>query len=1095
MGHLKQQLSAIAVAALVAGCASTPPGGRAPRGDRNLVTQEQLLEQNFQSAYDAVEALHSNWLRARGPDSFQSPTEVLVYLDNVKLGDVSTLRTIHPRTIREIRHFDGNEATARWGIGHGAGVIFLTSFPGTVTSSPPEVIQAGRAVDAQPQVVAEGFVLASSRGSAPLVASATDYPGVIRALGDLRTDIGRVSGIEPVLSMDGMPAARQVVLVGTLGRSPLIDRLVSEGKLSADGVAGRWETFVRQVVRNPAPGIDQALVIAGSDKRGTIYGIYDLSSRIGVSPWYWWADVPVRHQAELIIPAARHSLGEPAVKYRGIFINDEAPAFSGWTKEKFGGVNHQVYSKMFELILRMTGNYLWPAMWGNAFADDDSLNAKLADEYGIVMGTSHHEPMTRAQQEWRRYGKGPWNYEQNDSTLREFWRKGIQRMAQRENIVTLGMRGDGDMPMTEGSNISLLEKIVAEQRRIIGEVTGRELPKTPQLWALYKEVQDYYDKGMRTPEDVTLLFADDNWGNIRRLPAAADRGRPGGFGVYYHFDYVGGPRNYKWINTNPIARVWEQMHLASEYGANRIWIVNVGDLKPMEFPTQFFLDYAWNPAKWPADRLPEYTRRWAEQQFGPAHAEEIAELITKYAMYNGRRKPELLGPETFSLTNYREAERIVADWDSLGARAERLNRLMPAQYRDAYYELVLHPVQASANLNALYVTAARNREYAQQGRAAANDLADSTRKLFDRDAEISRYYNRELAGGKWSHMMDQTHIGYTYWQEPPRNVMPRVDVIQVPVPAELGVAWEGQPTVGGPGQGGRPPGEFGRARELAFPEFDPYQKQRYFLDLFNRGQTSFDYGVQTGQPWLLVSSPAGRIDKERRLWVSVDWSRAPSGTSRVPVTVSGPGARKVVIQAVVKNPPSPRPEEVAGFVESNGYVSMEAEHYSRAVAPAPIQWLRIPDLGRTLSGMTAQPATAASQPPGGDGGSARLEYRMFLFDSGAVTVRAYLSPTLNFTGRREGLRYAASFDDGAPQVVDIAADTGVKAWDQLVADNVSSTTTNHHLARPGEHVLKFWLVDPGVVLQKLVVDAGGVKPSYLGPPESFRGPKKAVAAR
>jgi hypothetical protein len=953
-------------------------------------------------------------------------------------------------------------------------------------ASPPDVVQSGSALEAS-RSPAEEFILASAGRSVPLVASAQDYPGVIRALGDLRADVGRVTGTEPSLSTDARLAARQIVLVGTLGKSPLIDRLVSEGKLSADGVAGRWETFVRQVVRNPAPGIDQALVIAGSDKRGTIYGIYDLSSQIGVSPWYWWADVPVRHQSELIIPAVRHSLGEPAVKYRGIFINDEAPAFSGWAKEKFGGVNHQVYSKMFELILRMKGNYLWPAMWGNAFADDDSLNAKLADEYGIVMGTSHHEPMTRAQQEWRRYGKGPWNYEQNDSTLRDFWRKGIQRMGSRANIVTLGMRGDGDMPMTEGSNISLLERIVADQRRIIGEVTGRDPSKTPQLWALYKEVQDYYDKGMRAPDDVTLLFADDNWGNIRRLPAAQDRGRPGGFGVYYHFDYVGGPRNYKWINTNPVARVWEQMHLANEYGANRIWIANVGDLKPMEFPTQFFLDYAWNPAEWPAERLPEYTRLWAQQQFGPAHAAEIADLLTKYSMYNGRRKPELLAPETFSLTSYREAERVVAEWDSLAARAERLNKVMPAEYRDAYYELVLHPVQASANLNSLYVTAARNRQYAQQGRAATNDLADSTRKLFDRDAEISRYYNKELAGGKWSHMMDQTHIGYTYWQEPARNVMPRVDVIQVPVPAELGVAWEGQPTFGpGPRAVGRPP-------ELAFPEFDPYQKQRYALDLFNRGQTPFDYSVQTAQPWVLVSSSTGRIDKQQRLWVSVDWSRAPAGTSRVPVTISGPNARTFVIQAVVKNPSSPKPEELAGFVESNGYVSMEAEHYSRAVALAPIRWLRIPGLGRTLSGMTAQPVTAASQSPGGD--APRLEYRMVLFDSGTVTVRAYLSPTLNFSGRKEGLRYAVSFDDDVPQVVDIAADTGVKAWEQLVADNVSATTSQHRLARPGEHVLKFWLVDPGMALQKLVVDAGGVKPSYLGPPESFRGTKKAVAVR
>src|SRR5258708_1270511 len=295
--------------------------------------------------------------------------------------------------------------------------------------------------------------------------------------------------------------------------------------------------------------------------------------------------------------------------------------------------------------------------------------------------------MLRAQQEWRRFGSGEWNYEHNDSTLRAFWAQGIRNMDLHESIVTIGMRGDGEMPMTAGSNIALLERIVRDQRKIIGQVTGKDPSTTPQLWALYKEVQDYYDNGMRAPDDVTLLFSDDNWGNVRRLPARADSGHRGGFGVYYHFDYVGGPRNYKWINTNPIARVWEQMHLANEYGANRIWVVNVGDLKPMEFPIQFFLEYAWDPKKWPAARLPEYTRIWAAQQFGSAHAAEIADIVTKYLKYAGRRKPELLAPETYSLDNYREAETIIGEYAALASEAQRIGKLLGPEYQDAYYEL------------------------------------------------------------------------------------------------------------------------------------------------------------------------------------------------------------------------------------------------------------------------------------------------------------------------------------------------------------------------------------------------------------------------
>jgi glycosyl hydrolase family 115 (putative glucuronidase)/glycosyl hydrolase family 115 len=930
------------------------------------------------------------------------------------------------------------------------------------------------------------FALAAGGQSAPIFVSPADFPGVLRAARDLQVDIGRVTGKPPTLTVDSLPNGRTVVIAGTLGRHAAIDRLVREGKLDVRGLAGKWETFVVQIVPKPRRGIDQALVIAGSDKRGTIYGIYDVSTHIGVSPWHYWADVPVRTQPALYVLPGRHTLGEPVVKYRGIFINDEAPALSGWAHETFGGFNSKFYAKVFELVLRMKGNYLWPAMWGNAFADDDTLSPKLADEYGVVMGTSHHEPLTRAQAEWRKYGKGAWTYEQNDSVLREFWRGGIRRMGTRENIVTVGMRGDGDEPMTQGTAIGLLERIIADQRTIIADVTGKPADQTPQLWALYKEVQDYYDKGMRVPDDITLLFADDNWGNIRRLPAASDRNRPGGFGVYYHFDYVGGPRNYKWINTNQISRVWEQMHLAYRTGATRIWIVNVGDIKPMEFPTQFFLDYAWNPERWPAERLPEYTRRWAASTFGPRFASEIADIVTTYSTYNSRRKPELLTPETYSLTNYREAESVVAEYSALAERAERISVALPAEHRDAFYQLVLHPVQASANVNRLYVTVAQNRQAAAQGRAITNELADRARKLFERDAEIASYYNTQLAGGKWKHMMDQTHIGYTYWQEPPRNVMPRVDVIQVPLPGEMGVAYEGQPTFGLPGQA-PPPSQ--RPREPQLPEFNSFARQTYHIDVYNRGQKPFEFSAHAAEPWVVITPAHGRVEVQERLAVSIDWTRVPNGKHKVPITLDGPGTAGFatgprVIQAVVHNPTSPKPDGVTGFVEGDGVVSMEAEHYTRAVATAPVRWQRIPNLGRTLSGVTAMPVTLAAQQPGGN--SARLEYQVFMFDSGTVNVKAYLSPTLDFKGTTTGLRYGISLDDEPPQIVNTTADQSNTAWEKSVADNIKIFTTRHTLGRPGQHLVKFWLVDPGVVLQKLVIDAGGERPSYLGPPESYR---------
>ncbi|HMH24678.1 MAG TPA: glycosyl hydrolase 115 family protein, partial [Puia sp.] len=666
------------------------------------------------------------------------------------------------------------------------------------------------------------FPVVSASATTAIYVEETDHWLVQKAAALLQEDIRKVTGRQPEIVHVLPASALNLIIIGSLDSSALIARLAGERRINGTDLKGKWEAYSLQVIDAPAKGIGKAMIIAGSDRRGTAFGIFELSRQIGVSPWYWWADVPVKKKNELWIRSGAWKYGPPAVKYRGFFINDEAPAFSGWTKEKFGGVNHQVYEKIFELLLRMKANFLWPAMWGNAFNDDDTLNPILADKYGIVMGTSHHEPMLRAQQEWKRYGSGAWNYETNKPTLDSFWRKGIQHMGPHESIVTIGMRGDGDKPMTQGSNIALLEQIVSDQRKIIGSVTGKDPAATPQAWALYKEVQDYYDKGMRVPDDVTLLLCDDNWGNARKLPRLGEKTRAGGYGMYYHFDYVGGPRNYKWLNTNPIARVWEQMHLTLQYGVDRIWIVNIGDIKPLEFPTEFFLDYAWSPGRWPAESLKDYTRKWAAEQFGQDHAAAIAEILTKYATFNGRRKPELLSPDTYSLLNYGEAENITAEYNRLSEQADSVGKLLPADYQDAYYQLVLYPVKACANLNELYVTAGKNRLYAAQGRAATDSLANRVRTLFGQDSIFAHYYNKEMADGKWDHMMDQTHIGYTYWQQPPVNKMPEVMTSELPAAAEMGVAIEGSASWW--------PHDTANA---VLPIFDRNGERSHYLEIFN----------------------------------------------------------------------------------------------------------------------------------------------------------------------------------------------------------------------------------------------------------------------
>lgn len=827
----------------------------------------------------------------------------------------------------------------------------------------------------------ENFPLVSKGKTASIFVDDKDYAGVLKVTGHLENDIFQVSDLHPKRIKKIAEAEDFVVIIGTLGKSKIINQLAKQGKINTKELQGKWEKFTTQIVENPFKGIKKALVIAGSDKRGTIYGIYDLSNQIGISPWYYWADVPVKKQSELHVLPGIHSQGEPKVKYRGIFINDEAPALSGWAFEKFGGFNSKFYDKVFELILRMKGNYLWPAMWGRMFYVEDPQNAVLADEYGIVMGTSHHEPLTRAHAEWGK-SNGKWDFNTNSEALIKFWKDGIRRMGNKETIVTVGMRGDGDEPMTEGTAIELLENIVKTQRNIIAEVTKKPAEATPQMWALYKEVQDYYDKGMTVPDDVTLLLCDDNWGNIRKLPELDAKPRKGGYGIYYHYDYVGGPRNYKWINTNQIERTWEQMDLAYQYGVDKIWIVNVGDIKPMEFPIEFFLDMAWNPEKFNAGNLQDYYVNWAKENFDNQFAEEVATILKLYTKYNSRRKPELLDAKTYSVTNYNEADRIVAEYQKLVEKANSINEKLKPEYKDAFYQLVLFPVLASANLNEMYVATAKNHLYADQGKAIANEYAEKVKELFEKDAELTNYYHTQLANGKWNHMMSQTHIGYDNWQQPDKNVIPKTKTIKIPHNAKAGISTK---------------------------------------DNSSKVETSINKNL----------------------------------------------------------------DNVLGFVENDGYISIESKNYSKAINSDSIKWTIIPNLGKTDSGITIKPSNI--HPIGISEQSPRLEYDVHFFSKGKIKVKAYFSPTINFK-IGDGLKYGIGFDDEKPQIMNLNADSSEKAWAESVANNIKIITSTHEIEKSGNHVLKFYAIDPALVLQKIVIEteAGKVLESYLGPPESFR---------
>ena len=932
-----------------------------------------------------------------------------------------------------------------------------------------------------PAAVPGAFPLVKRGQAAPLWFDARDHKGVIRAVGDLQADIERVTGLKPA-STERQPSEPAPVIIGTVGRSEVIDRLVAAGQLDGSKLAGKWESFIIATVAQPAHGVERALVIAGSDKRGTIYGIYELSRQIGVSPWHYWADAPVAHRAELHVKPGAFASGEPKVKYRGIFINDEAPALRRWAQEKFGGMGPEFYGHVFELLLRCRANYLWPAMWlPVSFNDDYPENPRLADEYGIVMSTSHHEPMMRSHHEWERYGRGPWNYERNAAKLREYWRGGFGRVRDYESVVTVGMRGDGDEAMAEEAAVPLLKQIIADQRQIISEVTGKPAAQTPQVWALYKEVQDYYDEGMRVDDDILVLFSDDNWGNIRFLPRPEERNRPGGYGMYYHVDYVGGPTSYRWLNVSQIERIWEQMTLNYDAGVRGLWILNVGDIKPMELPMSFFLDLAWNPEAVTAADLPAYYTSWARQQFGAEHAVEVAELLALYTKYNARRTPEMLAPETYSVGHYREADRIVAEYRQLAEKARALYAKLPESQRPAFYQLALFPIEACANLNEMYVAAGKNAYYAERGAVSANYYADRVKELFARDAALTRQFHTELLGGKWNHMMAQTHIGYTYWQHPPLNRMPAVSYVQPVEGAALGFLVE---------HGERPrwgwldvEADWSFTHEL--PPADRVNDQRPYVEVINRGNQPLHYTLTSKQEWLRPAKREGTIDFEERIEIAVDWQKAPPGRSEGELVLAGAGSEYTVTLPIRNEQPT-----LAGAVENNGVVAIEAARFDHMENTAAARWTVVPNLGRTDSAVTIVPSTAASCAPGAD--APRLEYVFTLLaDAAAVQVDAYLSPTLNFR-KGEGLRFALAIDDGAPQLININEGEDVPDWkypdwwNNAVGNRIKIKSTARQPLAAGRHTLKVWMVDSGVVLQRFVVDAGGLKPTYLGPPASLR---------
>ena len=938
------------------------------------------------------------------------------------------------------------------------------------------------------------FTIVDKGKAATIYVDAADWKGVIRAANDLGDDVRKVSGVAANVKESTTPESGSII-IGTIGKSKLIDKLIADKKIDVSDIKGQWESFVIQTV-------DGNLVVAGSDKRGTIYGIYDISEKIGVSPWYFWADVPAKKSNQLYVKAGRYIQESPKVKYRGIFINDESPSFTGWCNAKFGGVNSKMYANMFELLLRLKANFLWPAMWGNAFNEDDPLSPAVADEYGIVMGNSHHEPMMRSQKEYtkRQQEIGAWDFVTNSANLEKFWFDGLNRNKNYENVITMGMRGDGDVAMGKGDdqeNIKTLQNVVKSQRNIIQKVYNDDPANHPQLWAIFTEVQRYYDAGLTVPDDIILLLCDNNWGYIRRILPPKEKNRIGGVGLYYHIDMNGGPWNDRWVNTTTIPKLREQFNLAYQTGINKLWVINVGDLKPKEIPINFIMNYAWNPEAVPADKTMDYSIDWATKTFGSEHAVEIADIVSKYPKYNLWRKAEAQVPNIFSVVNHNEGDRVIKLWRDVADKAETLKSKIAPEAQDAYYQLVYYPAKASAGVAEMYIAADKNNLYAKQGRVSANDYAKRVRDLFDLDKQLSDYYNGSMADGKWKNMMSDIHIGYRQWSMPRANTMPAVaDVTPLSDPT-MGVAVEGSEKAWP-----------GAAEQAALPVFDGLNKKSHYIDVFNKGTGSFSFEAVANKPWIKLSTAEGTVDKETRIQIDIDWKALPVGKADGLIEIKQ-GSNQVQVQVSALKAYIPLVKEPF-YGSLTGEFSIPANKFNANVAGKKSKWLLLPDLGRDEACVGIYPVTAPSETPKT---APRLEYKMYLNQSGKNTFCIGILPTQDVLPER-GLRIAVSVDNGEPQILDarkglvdifteytsdkltnskvlkplppLNRDIALVGTGKLrrseVFDNIRWLDVQLDVVAPGFHTLKIYMIDPELVLERIVVNPDNNHSSYFGAP-------------
>ena len=923
---------------------------------------------------------------------------------------------------------------------------------------------------------------------------------VVRIAADaLAGDIERVTGVRPQVKTALDPPGDNVVIIGTLDGCDAIQQLAGSGKLDVSAIKGQWETFKITTLDSPLPGVGGALVVAGSDRRGAAFGAFELSGQMGVSPWVWWADVTPDKKQALYVKGTDETFGPPSVKYRGVFLNDEDFGLKPWAAKTYepetGDIGPKTYAAIFELLLRLKANHIWPAMHNctRAFNHYDR-NKVVADEYAIVMGSSHCEQMLRNNvDEWDHNTMGAWNFKENRESVIKYWQDRVEANGQYENVYTMGMRGIHDSGMVGGDSleekVEIIAQVIRAQRELLKSVNP-DVTQVPQVFIPYKEVLELYWGGLQVPDDVTLVWADDNFGYIRRLSDPGERKRSGGAGVYYHISYWGPPHDYLWLNTTPPALIWEEMLKAYDYGARRVWIVNVGDIKPGEIGMELFLQMGWDIDRWGHEGASGFLQEWAAREFGSEYAAEIAEIMNDYYVLNYPRKPEHMGfydkysvmaknqdPE-FSLFFYGdEVQKRIDAFDELERRAAAVADQLPASKKDAYFQLVQYPVLGAVLTNRKHLSAYKSRRYARQDRASAAEYARAARDAYQQLEQETARYNNDIAGGKWKCMMSNHPNDLPVFDTVPLGKFkPGAD-------GGLGVAVEGEAR-----PVSRPDADsVERAKSLnaLLPMYNRYTRKTYFIDLFNKGDQAIQWKAEPAQEWIRLSSTSGALDTMERILVDIDYDAAPHGEEVAgSIRLSGSGGEVVVFLTVF----NPQDGQVApgAFVQDNGVVSMNAESFSNYEKRGDRIWQLIPGLGRTGASMVVMPFTAPSisDLQQVDSQAPRMDYSIHIFESGKANVIIEAVPTHEIHKGRK-LRVAVAVDDAAPQFLEF--EQAHNEIDKIGRINVFRNMMSGEIEielDAGAHTLKVWGVEPGVVLDKIILNTGGLRKSYLGPPET-----------